>query len=96
VRKTDLPRMKHAGAAALDSVEDVLAAARRSPAVREKSRGCFHHRSRAFLHFHEEDGVVHADLRLADDWKRFRVVTKSERAALLRALRARLREISAA
>jgi len=76
--------MKHAGREALDGLAGVLDALRRRVELREKSRGVFHRRGRAFLHFHEDPAGVFADLRLAAGWKRMRVVTKAERAALLR------------
>jgi hypothetical protein len=83
----DLPRMKHAGAAALDALElDVLAHVRRHPGLKERSRGVFHWKSRAFLHFHEDATGVFADLRRADGWTRMRVVTAAERSALVRAV----------
>ena len=40
--------MKHAGAAALDRLEGLLAAARASGALKEKGRGVFYLKSRAF------------------------------------------------
>lgn len=55
--------MKHAGAAALDRLEPLLARLRAIPALREKSRGVFYLKSKAFLHFHEDPTGLYADVR---------------------------------
>lgn len=58
--------MKHAGPAAFVALEDVLGRLRQLPALREKSRGVFYRKSRAFLHFHEHCDDLYADVRQAD------------------------------
>lgn len=76
--------MKHAGPAALDQLEPLLLRLRALPGLKEKARGVFYRRGRAFLHFHEDRSGLHADLRLAgDDFSRFRVQDETERDALL-------------
>ena len=77
--------MKHAGAAALDRLEPVLARLRGFPALKEKARGTFYVKSRAFLHFHEDPAGLFADVRASDgaDFDRMRVETDAERAALM-------------
>jgi len=55
--------MKHATSAALDQLEPLLAALRATPGLKERSRGVFYWRSRAFLHFHEDPAGLFADLR---------------------------------
>jgi len=76
--------MKHAGPAALDQLEPLLARLRALPGLTEKGRGVFYRRSRAFLHFHEDASGLHADVRLSgDDFDRLRVETEDEREALL-------------
>ena len=45
--------MKHAGAAALDGIEPLLGKIRSAGVLREKSRGIFYLKSRAYLHFHK-------------------------------------------
>jgi hypothetical protein len=52
--------MRHAGAAALDQLEPLLQQLRALPALKEKARGVFYLRSRAFLHFHEDPSGLHA------------------------------------
>ena len=79
--------MRHAGAAALDALEDLLDKVRTLPDLREKQRGIFYRKSSAFLHFHEDPAGLFADLRVGGDFERFPVNTRAERRALLAALR---------
>lgn len=82
--------MKHAGAAALNVLEPLLDRIRTAPGLKEKSRGVFYLRSRAFLHFHEDPKGLFADLRTGDDFERFDVSAAEGQEALLAALRTRL------
>ena len=77
--------MKHAGAAALDRLEPLLARLRALPGLKEKARGTFYVKSRAFLHFHEDPAGLFADVRAQGgaDFERVQVETDAERAALL-------------
>jgi len=79
--------MRHAGPDALDQLEPVIAEFRKMAEIKEKKRGTFYHRSRGFLHFHEDPAGFFADLKTGDDYERFRANTRSEIAALLRAAR---------
>ncbi|MDO9337586.1 MAG: hypothetical protein Q7T61_14405 [Caulobacter sp.] len=80
--------MKHAGPAALDRLEPLLNELRAIDGLKEKARGVFYRRGRAFLHFHEDSSGLYADLRQAgDDFDRFRVQDEAERAALLALVR---------
>ena len=83
--------MRHATSAALDQLEGLLEELRALPGLRETTRGVFHRRSRAFLHFHEDPSGLHADVRLADDFERFRVQTAEERQALVQRICAAVR-----
>lgn len=67
--------MKHAGSDALDQIEPLIARIRAIPGLKEKSRGVFYLRSRAFLHFHEDPKGLFADVRTVDgkDFERFKV-----------------------
>jgi hypothetical protein len=58
--------VKHAGAAVLDQLEPLLDRIRACGALREKSRGIFYLKSRAYLHFHEDPAGVFVDIRAAD------------------------------
>jgi hypothetical protein len=77
--------MKHAGDAALDALEPLLAELRTLPQLKEKKRGTFYVGSKAFLHFHEDPAGPFADLKTAldGDYDRFRVRTAAERARLV-------------
>jgi hypothetical protein len=76
--------MKHAGAAALDALEPVLAQLRAIDGLKEKSRGTFYRKSKAFLHFHEDPAGFFADLKKDGDFVRFPVNNRAEIAALFR------------
>ena len=83
--------MKHAGEAALDQLEPLLARVRALPGLIEKKRGVFYRKSRAFLHFHEDPKGLFGDVRAADDkdFDRFDVTHGGD--ALIAAAQARLR-----
>ena len=84
--------MKHAGAAALDQLDALLAEIRALGGAVEKARGVFYRRGRAFLHFHEDPRGLFADLRGPGDpdFVRFDVTDEAGRAALVEAVRSRL------
>ncbi|WP_374532723.1 hypothetical protein [Phenylobacterium sp.] len=84
--------MKHAGAAALDRLEPLLAAVRALPGPVEKTRGVFYLKSRAFLHFHEDPAGLFADLRDAQgkDFDRIDVTAEPGREQLLGLVKSRL------
>ena len=77
--------MKHAGEAALDELEPLLAQLRTLPRLKEKQRGTFYVGAKAFLHFHEDPAGPFADLKPSLDggYERFRVRTAAERARLV-------------
>lgn len=79
--------MKHASPSALGRLVQLLAGIRQFERVKEKSRGVFYCRSKAFLHFHEDPAGLFADLRTGSDWERFRVDSKDQQARLLRRIR---------
>jgi hypothetical protein len=79
--------MKHASPTALDRLAQLLAGLRQFERVKEKSRGVFYCRSKAFLHFHEDPAGMFADLRTGSDWQRFRVDSKEQQVTLLRRIR---------
>ena len=84
--------MKHAGNVTLDQLENLLARIRALPGLKEKSRGVFYWKSRAFLHFHEDPKGIFADLRDAGgaDFDRFDVTRQTDHAGLLDATAERL------
>ncbi|WP_293682986.1 hypothetical protein [uncultured Phenylobacterium sp.] len=84
--------MKHATAAALDRLEPLLDQIRALPSLREKSRGTFYLKGRAFLHFHEDPKGLFADVRDAGgrDFERIEVTHEPGQRQLLVAARQRL------
>jgi hypothetical protein len=80
--------VRHATPDALDRLEPFLARLRELPGLIEKKRGVFYRRSTAFLHFHEDQSGSYADVRLTEDFERFRVETRAEQDDLLARVRA--------
>jgi hypothetical protein len=86
--------MKHAGDAALDRVEELLAQIRKHAGLTEKKRGVFYKGSSALLHFHEDPAGLFADLRTNAGWARFPVNTRAEKRDLLAKIKTALRKNS--
>jgi hypothetical protein len=84
--------MKHAGEAALDTIEELLSLIRRHELLMERKRGSFYRKSVGFAHFHEDLAGMFADLKIAGQWKRFRVTTRLEQRRFLSELASELRE----
>jgi hypothetical protein len=83
--------MRHAGAAALDSLDGLLKQVRRRhPQLRERKRGAFYRGGRGWLHFHEDPAGLFADLKVGGEWVRFPVNAAAEKKGLLRRLAATL------
>ncbi len=82
--------MKHAGAAALDTIEPLLASIRNVGGLREKSRGIFYLKSKAFLHFHEDPTGMFVDIRAQDgkDFDRMNIDDPGVRDAVLARVKA--------
>jgi hypothetical protein len=81
--------MRHARAADLDRLEDLLAQIRTLPGLKEKARGVFYRKSRGFLHFHEDPKGMFADI--SDPDERIDVTDAAGQAALMAAARERLK-----
>ena len=88
--------MRHATQDDLDRVEAPLAGLRGLPQLRERKRGYFPRGSRAFLHFHEDAGDLHADVRLDGKFQRMRVTTAADQADFLARMLEALRPSSSA
>jgi hypothetical protein len=82
--------VRHARPEDLDRLESLLTDLRAVPGLRERSRGTFSNRSRAFLHFHAEGDDLYADVRLADDFERVPVTSRAQQAALVSMVRSSL------
>ena len=79
--------MKHAGIAALDTLEPLLAKIRALPKLREKSRGVFYVKSTASLHFHEDPAGLFGDIQISGEWHRYDVTNETSRKKFLAAVR---------
>ncbi|WP_144157695.1 hypothetical protein [Paraburkholderia sp. BCC1885] len=79
--------MKHAGPAALAALADLLAAIRERGELKESRPGVFYRKGKAFLHFHEDPAGLFADLRVNEEWERFRVSEADEHASFLATLK---------
>lgn len=75
--------MRHAGPDTLARIAPLLAELRARTVLRERRPGVFELKSRAFLHFHDDPSGVFADVRLADDFVRMPVTSRSEQSDLL-------------
>jgi hypothetical protein len=79
--------MKHAGEAALDTIEPLLIKLRQLEDIREHKPGIFYKKSSAFVHFHEDPAGIFADVRGDREWLRLPVNTPSEHRQLVRLVR---------
>ena len=88
--------MKHATAESLDQIGALLDEIRTFERLREKTRGVFYLKSRAFLHFHEDHGILYADVRLSGpDFDRFCLETSTDQRNLITVIRRHLAVASA-
>jgi len=78
--------MRHAGAAALHGLSELLQQIRVKDGIKEKKPGIFYRQSKSFLHFHEDPAGRFADLRMDADFDRYPVNTKKEWKVLLTAI----------
>jgi hypothetical protein len=78
--------VKHADAATLAALSDLIENLRRRRVLVEKRLGIFYTKGRAFLHFHQDPAGLFADLRDGDQWQRFPVNHPDECARLLTAV----------
>jgi hypothetical protein len=79
-------RMKHATAAALQVLSDLLDRIREKEGIREKKLGIFYRKSKSFLHFHEDPAGLFADLSAGVNFDRYPVNNQQEWKALLKAI----------
>lgn len=68
--------MRHALPADLDTIEPLLGQLRKLEALNEKKRGKFYRGSKTFLHFHEHEGAMLADVKNGKVWERFSAAKK--------------------
>jgi hypothetical protein len=79
--------VRHATATDLDRLEPLLVQLRTLADLRERTRGNFSRKSRAFLHFHADGDDLFADIRFAHEFERHRVTTVAERRHVLNAIK---------
>ena len=83
--------VRHATDADLDRLESLLERLRTRSELRERKRGTFQLRSRAFLHFHGDGGDLYADVRLDGvSFERWCVTAEAEQQSLYEAVSAAL------
>jgi hypothetical protein len=83
--------MKHASSTTIESLAPLLQKIRLLPELKEKKPGVFYRKSRAFLHFHEDDGRIYADVRLdGSDFQRLPCSSARDQAALITTIRSRV------
>ncbi len=79
--------LRHADSAALDRLEPLLAKLREMPELKEVRRGVFYRRSKAFMHFHDDPSGLYTDIRLDQEFERYRVDTEREQRYLMKEIR---------
>ena len=77
--------MKHAGAHTLEALEALISAIRSLPGLTERKPGIFYVKSKAYLHFHEDQAGIFADIKLSgDQFSRYPVNTPREQQAVIK------------
>jgi len=79
--------VRHATEEDLDHVETLLVQLRKFKQLRERKRGYFSWRSRAFLHFHEDTGDIYVDVKLDREFERMKVSGPADQAEFLARVR---------
>jgi hypothetical protein len=79
--------VRHATQDDLDRLEVLLFELRKLPQLRERKRGYFSRRSRAFLHFHQDASDLYVDVRLDSKFQRLRVTSRDEQTGFLSQVR---------
>jgi hypothetical protein len=82
--------MRHAGPTALSLLDDLIAALRALPELRERKHGVFYRKAQAFAHFHEDPAGLFADVRAGADFTRYPVNTPREKQDFMAAVHAAL------
>jgi hypothetical protein len=75
--------MKHATGEVLKSINDLLTQLRKLEPLKERKVGVFYLKNNTFLHFHEDPTGIYGDVRIGDDWQRYRVSNQAERKRFL-------------
>jgi hypothetical protein len=75
--------VRHARSRDLDQLEDLLDRLRAVDGLTERRHGVFYRGSTAFLHFHQDQAGLFADLKVGDGWLRYPVLSASARRTLV-------------
>lgn len=70
---------------ALAAASDLMEAIR-GLGAQEIKPGVFYNRRKPLVHFHEESGLLYADVKVQAQWERFSTGTRSENSHLLRVI----------
>lgn len=87
--------MARADSEALETLLPLLRQLREIKGVQESKPGIFYARGQAFIHFHAEDGVVHADLKKpgGSGFDRFALASAADQRKLVDEARLRARRL---
>lgn len=83
--------MRHARPDDLAAIAPLLERLRALSELTEKSPGAFYRGAKAFLHFHEHEGALLADVKIGDDWRRLPASKAADQRALERLARTIIR-----
>lgn len=70
--------MKHASPDTIQSISKYLNNIRNIQTLKEKKEGIFYKGTLAFIHFHEDNNKIFADLKINKEWQRFSVNNDNE------------------
>ncbi len=83
--------MRHAGDDTLKALEPLFVMLRKLEKLKEKKAGIYYLKSKAFLHFHDDDGKVFADVRIhPPEFDRLPATTQKDQQYLLRVIKEHL------
>jgi len=84
--------MRHATDETIKALAPLLSKIRNISPLKEKKPGVYYLKSKAFLHFHEHEGEIFADVRLnPPDFDRLPATTKAEQSRLLKGIQEHLK-----
>ncbi|MBI4057095.1 MAG: hypothetical protein HY399_06055 [Elusimicrobia bacterium] len=71
--------MKHASPKTLKQLQPLLKRIRAFSELKERKKGVFYFKSKAFLHFHEDPAGIFGDIHAGAAWKRFEINSAARR-----------------
>jgi hypothetical protein len=76
--------MRHATTQTLERLEWLLDQLRKKADLTEKKPGIFYRKALAFLHFHEDEDGLFADVKVGTKFQRHRVSIRAEQSVVLK------------